>query len=80
MRYDTIRLEVAEGVATITLARPDAYNALTLALARELFGAVLEVDEDPAVRCVVLTGAGRPSAAAATSRTSRRTCRGSGCS
>ena len=36
MPYETIRLEVAQGVATITLARPDAYNALTLALAREL--------------------------------------------
>ena len=59
MPYDTIRLDVAQGVATITLARPDAYNALTLALARELFGAVLAVDEDPAVRCVVLTGAGK---------------------
>ena len=59
MRYETITLDVAQGVATITLARPDAYNALKLALARELFGAVLEVDEDPAVRCVVLTGAGK---------------------
>ena len=48
MRYETIRLDVAQGIATITLARPDAYNALNLALARELFGAVLEVDEDPA--------------------------------
>ncbi|MGH7359532.1 MAG: enoyl-CoA hydratase/isomerase family protein, partial [Candidatus Rokuibacteriota bacterium] len=59
MPYETIRLEVAQGVATITLDRPEAYNALTLALARELLGAVLEVDEDPAVRCVVLTGAGK---------------------
>jgi len=59
MRYETITLDVAAGVATITLNRPDAYNALNLALARELFSAVLEVDEDPAVRCVVLTGAGK---------------------
>jgi 2-(1,2-epoxy-1,2-dihydrophenyl)acetyl-CoA isomerase len=59
MGYDTITLERAQGIATITLNRPEAYNALTLTLARELFGAVLEVDEDPAVRCVVLTGAGR---------------------
>lgn len=59
MRYETITLDVAAGVATITLNRPEAFNALTLALGRELFSAVLEVDEDPAVRCVVLTGAGR---------------------
>ena len=59
MRYETITLDVAEGIATITLNRPEAYNALSLTLGRELFGAVLEVDEDPAVRCVVLTGAGK---------------------
>jgi 2-(1,2-epoxy-1,2-dihydrophenyl)acetyl-CoA isomerase len=59
MGYDTITVGVTAGVATITLNRPDAYNALNLALARELFSAVLEVDEDPAVRCVVLTGAGK---------------------
>src|SRR5215813_3510956 len=59
MGYDAITLERAHGIATITLNRPEAYNALTLTLARELFGAVLEVDEDPSVRCVVLTGAGK---------------------
>ncbi len=59
MRYESLRLETAAGVATLTLNRPDAYNALTLALGRELFSAVLEVDEDPAVRCIVLTGAGK---------------------
>ena len=59
MPYETIALDVTHGIATITLARPDAYNALNLALARELFGAVLEVDEDPAVRCVVVTGSGK---------------------
>jgi len=59
MSYETIRLGHADGVATITLNRPDAFNAMSLTLGRELFSAVLEVDEDPAVRCVVLTGAGR---------------------
>jgi 2-(1,2-epoxy-1,2-dihydrophenyl)acetyl-CoA isomerase len=46
-------------VATITLNRPDAFNAFNLKTGREIFDAVLEVDEDPAVRCVVITGAGR---------------------
>ena len=59
MRYETITLDVAAGIATITLNRPDAFNALNLTLGRELFAAVLEVDEDPAVRCVVVTGAGK---------------------
>src|SRR5262245_18055433 len=59
MGYETIRLEVAQGIATITLNRPEAYNALSLTLARALFGAVLEVDEDSAVHCVVLAGAGK---------------------
>lgn len=59
MAYQNLKLEIAAGVATITLNRPDAFNALNLALGRELFSAVLEVDEDPAVRCVVITGAGK---------------------
>ena len=59
MGYETIRLLSADGVATITLARPDAFNALNLALGRELFHAALLVSEDPAVRSVVLTGEGK---------------------
>src|SRR3989442_10500406 len=51
--------ERRDGVATIALNRPEAFNALSLGLGRELFHAALEVDEDPAVRCVVVTGAGR---------------------
>ena len=59
MAYDHVILDRADQVATITLNRPDAYNALNLGLGRDLFHAVLEVDEDPDVRCVVVTGAGR---------------------
>ena len=59
MAYEHLKVERAAQVATITLNRPDAYNALNLALGRELFHAVLEVDDDPDVRCVVVTGAGR---------------------
>jgi len=58
MPYETVTYDVAEAVATITLNRPAAYNALDLTLARELFAAALEADEDRAVRCVVITGAG----------------------
>ena len=59
MAEPTIRYEVKDAVATITLNRPDAYNALNLTLGRELFHATLEADEDRAVRCIVLTGAGK---------------------
>jgi 2-(1,2-epoxy-1,2-dihydrophenyl)acetyl-CoA isomerase len=59
MSYETLRYEVKEGVATVTLNRPDAYNALNLALGRDLFHASLEADEDRRVRAIVITGAGK---------------------
>jgi 2-(1,2-epoxy-1,2-dihydrophenyl)acetyl-CoA isomerase len=59
MAYQTVLYEVKDAVATITLNRPEAYNALNLALAREVFQAVLEADEDRGVRCIVVTGAGK---------------------
>jgi 2-(1,2-epoxy-1,2-dihydrophenyl)acetyl-CoA isomerase len=59
MGYDYLTLERAGAVATLTLNRPDAFNALNLGLGRDLFHATLEVDEDPGVRCVVITGAGK---------------------
>jgi 2-(1,2-epoxy-1,2-dihydrophenyl)acetyl-CoA isomerase len=59
MAYQHVTLQRADSVATLTLARPDAYNALDLALGRELFQASIELDEDPAVRCIVITGGGK---------------------
>src|SRR5260221_6685971 len=59
MAYETVIYDVKDGVATLTLNRPDAYNALNLALARDLFHATLEADEDRAVRCILITGAGK---------------------
>jgi len=59
MSFETLTLDRKDGVATITLNRPEAFNALNLALGRELFHAALEVDEDPGVRCVVVIGAGK---------------------
>ena len=50
---------VADGVATITLNRPEAMNSLDIATKVALRDAVLEAAEDQAVRCVVLTGSGR---------------------
>jgi enoyl-CoA hydratase/carnithine racemase len=53
------RLEVEDGVAVITLDRPEKLNAFTGAMGAELGEAYAECDADDAVRAVVLTGAGR---------------------
>ena len=57
--FTTLRYEVADAVATITLDRPEALNALTVASKVELRAAFEHVAGDPSVRVVVLTGAGR---------------------
>jgi 2-(1,2-epoxy-1,2-dihydrophenyl)acetyl-CoA isomerase len=54
-----VLLEVADGVATITLNRPDAMNSLDVATKEALLAAVTRVADDPAARCLVLTGTGR---------------------
>jgi 2-(1,2-epoxy-1,2-dihydrophenyl)acetyl-CoA isomerase len=59
MPYEMLRLDLHDHVATLTLNRPDAYNAVNPPLARELLEATTQVDEDPAVRCLVITGAGK---------------------
>jgi len=59
MPFDHLILERTEHVATITLNRPAAFNAFNLKMGREIFQAVLEVDDDPEVRCVVVTGTGK---------------------
>jgi 2-(1,2-epoxy-1,2-dihydrophenyl)acetyl-CoA isomerase len=55
----TVLLEVAEGVATVTLNRVDAGNAVNMQMGRELLDAALACEFDPKVRAVVLTGAGK---------------------
>jgi 2-(1,2-epoxy-1,2-dihydrophenyl)acetyl-CoA isomerase len=57
--YTALRYEVADSIATITLDRPDALNALTVPLKTELLRAFRAVGRDEGVRAVVLTGAGR---------------------
>lgn len=57
--YETLRLEIADGVAELTLNRPEAANALNAQMARELHDAALRCDADPDVRAVIITGSGR---------------------
>jgi enoyl-CoA hydratase/carnithine racemase len=58
MPYETLLYEVADGVATITLNRPDRRNALNETLLAELVAALELARSDEGVRVVVLTGAG----------------------
>ncbi|HEV2769233.1 MAG TPA: enoyl-CoA hydratase-related protein [Solirubrobacteraceae bacterium] len=46
-------------VAIVELARPDALNAISVAMGRDLVGALGEIAQDPGIRAVVLTGSGR---------------------
>ncbi len=56
---ENIRFEVEDGVATITLHRPEKLNAYTLAMGDEVVAAFARCREEPAVRAVIWTGAGR---------------------
>jgi enoyl-CoA hydratase/carnithine racemase len=57
--YRGFRWEVADGVGTATLSRPDKLNALTFEIYDELVRLFAEVGSDPDVRCIVLRGEGR---------------------
>jgi 2-(1,2-epoxy-1,2-dihydrophenyl)acetyl-CoA isomerase len=56
---ESVQYDLADGVATITLARPDAMNSLTVAAKTELREAVEQARDDSAARAVLLTGSGR---------------------
>jgi 2-(1,2-epoxy-1,2-dihydrophenyl)acetyl-CoA isomerase len=56
---NTITLHVQDGIATITLNRPEVYNAFNDEQSYELLDALKQVEKDTAVRVVVLTGAGK---------------------
>jgi 2-(1,2-epoxy-1,2-dihydrophenyl)acetyl-CoA isomerase len=59
MDYETLIFEQSDNIATITLNRPDAANALNLTMARELVDVSIRCDEGADVRVVVLRGAGK---------------------
>lgn len=52
----TVGYLVADGIATLTMHRPEVYNALSLELHADLFEALSRAEADPAVRCLILTG------------------------
>ena len=59
MSFDTIRTDIADGVLTITLDRPDRLNAFTHRMRDELISAFDIADSEDDVRVVIVTGAGR---------------------
>ncbi|GGS20206.1 putative enoyl-CoA hydratase echA8 [Streptomyces nojiriensis] len=65
MTYETILLERKGRVAVLTLDRPQALNALNLQVMTEVVAAAEELDRDPEVGCIVLTGSAKAFAAGA---------------
>lgn len=59
MAYEQIIYDVADGIATITLDRPEKLNAFTGTMMAEMIDAFDKIDADDDVRCVIVTGAGR---------------------
>ncbi len=59
MAYETLLSDTNDGVLTLTLNRPDVLNAVTDMMLQELQDALRGAERDAAVRCIVLTGAGR---------------------
>jgi len=58
MNFDTVRLDVRDSVAHLTLHRPDDANGINDAVARDLLAAVIEIEADVSVRAVLLSGTG----------------------
>ncbi len=56
---ETVELTIAQGVAWVTLSRPDALNAWTIQLGEEMLAALNRAAEDLEARAIVFTGAGR---------------------
>jgi len=59
MSYAEIRYEVTDGVAEVTLDRPEKLNAWTLTMGAEVEHALRSADADPAARAIIVTGAGK---------------------
>lgn len=59
MTYETILFNINEGVATITLNRPDKYNALNVQMYHEILDALKQCTRNKDIRAVILTGAGK---------------------
>ncbi len=59
MSYEQIVYEVSDSIATITLSRPEKLNAWTMHMGYEVRHAMWTANQDPAVRVIIVTGAGK---------------------
>jgi enoyl-CoA hydratase/carnithine racemase len=59
MEYEHIIFEVVDRIAIITLNRPEFLNAFTWQMGKEMWEAIMRVENDPNIRVTILTGAGR---------------------
>lgn len=59
MAYETIEFEVTDGVAVLTLNRPDRMNSFNTLMHGEVRAALKQVKKDASVRCLLITGNGR---------------------
>jgi 2-(1,2-epoxy-1,2-dihydrophenyl)acetyl-CoA isomerase len=59
MAFDTIQFDVADGVARLVLNRPDRLNSFTVQMHGEVSEALSIAENDPGIRALLLTGAGR---------------------
>lgn len=59
MTFETLLFDISDGICTITLNRPESYNAANEQLTTDLQAALTHARENTDVRCVVLTGAGK---------------------
>lgn len=59
MEYENILVQIEDGIAELTLNRPSVLNALDLGLIRDVRDALARLGDDPSVRALVMTGAGR---------------------
>ena len=59
MSFEMLRVEIVDRIATVTINRPDKLNALNATLMGEIGRCVTDLQQDPAVGAIILTGAGR---------------------
>ena len=55
---DTLLVDITDGVATVTMNRPEARNAMNREMMQTMGTAFVELEHNPDARCIVLTGAG----------------------
>jgi 2-(1,2-epoxy-1,2-dihydrophenyl)acetyl-CoA isomerase len=59
MQYETILFEVNNGIATLTLNRPDVFNAFNEQQSFDVIDALKKIERDKSIRVLILTGAGK---------------------